>query len=71
MNPDEFLWVRNRLDILGAKIDKLIALQTAGADFLPGTPSPDDVDAMDLLGGDTHGCICLDEEHAAAEGGVP
>jgi hypothetical protein len=69
MKPDELVWLRTRLDLLEAKVDRLLALQTAGADFLPGTAGPDDAEVLDLLGGNTAGGICLDSERNAVEGG--
>jgi hypothetical protein len=71
MNDHEFLWVRNRLDVLEAKLDRLLAVVTAGASFLPGSPGPDDADALDLLGDDTHGSICLDDERRAIDRSPP
>jgi hypothetical protein len=71
MTPEELIYLRDRLDRLEAKLDRLLGLQTAGADFSPGSPGPDDPDAWDLLGGAGRGGICLDEERAAVEGGRP
>jgi hypothetical protein len=66
----EFTYLRTRLDALESKLNRLLAAVTAGATFVPGTAAPDDADVMDLLGGDTRGGICLDEEAAAVKGGA-
>jgi hypothetical protein len=70
-SEQEFVYLRTRLDALESKLNRLIAAVTAGATFLPGTAGPEDADALDLLGGDTRGGICLDEEAAAVKGGAP
>jgi hypothetical protein len=73
MTPEELIFLRDRLDRLEAKLDRLLGLQTAGADFSPGSPAPDDPDLWDLLGETPAPGSGLDinAANAAVKGGQP